>query len=55
MLTLIDGVDTPVLHNNAPVAVVESVEVPSQLFTTLIVGVDGSGATVNIPLAYSMV
>ena len=39
-----------VLHNNVPVAVVESVELP-QLFTTITTGVAGEGATVNVPFA----
>ncbi len=30
-----------VLHNNVPLAVVDNVDVPLQLFTTLTVGVDG--------------
>ncbi len=29
------------LHNKVPVAVVDNVDVPSQLLTTVIIGVDG--------------
>jgi hypothetical protein len=41
LLTLIDDVVAVVLHNNIPDAVVDKVDVPSQLLTTLTVGVDG--------------
>lgn len=36
-----DEVEAPVLQSNDPAAVVDSVEVPSQLFTTFTAGVDG--------------
>jgi hypothetical protein len=41
LFTLIDDVVSVVLHNNIPDAVVDKVDVPSQLLTTLTVGVDG--------------
>ena len=47
---MMDGVDTPVLHNKVPVAAVERVDVP-QLFTTVTAGVAGAvlGAAVPLP------
>ena len=46
-----EEVVAPVLHNNVPVAVVDKVEVPLQLFTTFTVGVAGVvfGAAVPEP------
>ena len=41
LLTLIDDVIAVVLHNRVPDAVVDKVDVPSQLLTTLTDGVDG--------------
>ena len=43
----------PVLHNKVPVAVVERVDVPLQLFTTVTKGVTGVvfGAAVPLPAA----
>ena len=41
LLTVIDGVVSVVLHNNVPDAVVDNVDVPLQLFTTLTEGVAG--------------
>ena len=41
MNTVIEEDVSPVLHNNAPVAVVDNVDVPSQLLTTLTNGVAG--------------
>jgi hypothetical protein len=51
VLTVIDEVEAPVFHNNIPVAVVDSVEVPLQLSTTFTTGVDGAvfGAAVPVP------
>jgi putative N-acetylmannosamine-6-phosphate epimerase len=51
VLTVIDDVVAFVLHNNDPVAVVDSVEVPLQLSTTFTTGVDGVvlGAAVPVP------
>ncbi len=48
-----DEVVAPVLHSNDPVAVVESIEVPLQLFTTVTAGVAGValGAAVPLPAA----
>ena len=48
---MIDGVDAPLLHANVPAAVVESVDVPLQLFTTVTTGVAGVdlGAAVTLP------
>ena len=40
----------PLLHANVPAAVVESVEVPLQLFTTFTVGVAGVDLGAAIPL-----
>jgi len=52
-LTVIVGVDSPVLHNNVPVAVVERVDVPLQLSTTFTTGVVTvvAGAAVALPSA----
>ena len=49
LLTVIDGVDAPLLHNKVPAAV-ESVELP-QLFTTVTTGAEGTafGAVVPLP------
>jgi putative N-acetylmannosamine-6-phosphate epimerase len=41
LLTIMEAVDAPVLHNNVPVAVVDNEDVPLQLLTTFTVGVDG--------------
>ena len=41
MLTVIGEVVSVVLHNNVPVAVVDNVDVPLQLFTTVTEGVAG--------------
>ncbi len=38
---MIDAVVSLLLHNNVPDAVVDSVDVPSQLFTTVISGAGG--------------
>ncbi len=48
---MILGVATPVLHNNVPGAIVDKVEVPSQLSTTVTLGVGGVvlGAAVPLP------
>ena len=48
---MIDEVISPVLHNKMPVAEVERVEVPLQLFTTVTggAGVGGLGAAVALP------
>ena len=53
LLTVIDEEVSVVLHNNVPVAEVESVEVPLQLFTTFTVGGVGVvfGAAVLDPAA----
>lgn len=47
MLTVIGEVVAPVLHNKVPVAVVERVDVPLQLFTTVTPGVAGVAETVK--------
>jgi hypothetical protein len=47
---VIDEVVAPVLHNNDPVAVVESVEVPLQLLTTVTAGADGIALGAAVPL-----
>ncbi len=41
MVTVIDAVVALLLHNKVPVAGVDKVDVPSQLSTTVITGVDG--------------
>ena len=51
LVTVIDGVDSPVFHNNVPVAFVERTEVPSQLSVTVTTGVTGPSATVNTPFS----
>ena len=48
-VTVIDEVVAPLLHNNVPVAVVESVELP-QLFTTVTTGVAGTALGADDPL-----
>ena len=48
LLTLIDDVVAAVLHNKVPNAVVDKVDVPSQLLTTLTVGVDGAVLIVKL-------
>ena len=52
MLTVIDGVVAPLLHNNVPAAFVESVELP-QLFATVTTGAEGIafGAELLLPAA----
>lgn len=52
--TVIDEVVAPVLHNNVPVAVVESVELP-QLFTMVTTGVDGIAFGAATPLPVKLV
>ncbi len=51
VLTDIDAVVAPVLHNNDPAAAVENVEVPSQLSVTVTTGARGAvfGAAVPLP------
>ncbi len=51
MFTVIDEVVAPLLQCKIPVAVVESVDVPLQLFTTVTAGVAGVTGTVNVPFA----
>ena len=48
MITVIDEVLSPVLHNKVPVAVVDNVEVP-QLFTTVTTGVAGMAFGAAMP------
>jgi ABC-type phosphate/phosphonate transport system permease subunit len=52
LVTVIDGVVAPLLHNKLPVALVESTLLP-QLFTTVTIGVAGVlvGAAVPLPAA----
>ena len=54
MLTVIDEAVEPLLHNNAPVAFVESVELP-QLFATVTTGVAGVDFGAAIPLPGALV
>ena len=49
MLTVIDGVVAPLLHNKFPVAVVDSIDVP-QLFTTVTTGTAGFVLGADTPL-----
>ena len=48
VVTFIDGVVAPVLHNNDPVAVVDNMEYP-QLLTTVTTGADGIANGAAIP------
>ncbi len=41
MVTVTDPFVSLLFHNNVPVAVVDNVDVPSQLFTTVISGAGG--------------
>jgi hypothetical protein len=41
MTTVMDGPAEPVLHDKLPPAVVDKVDVPLQLLTTVTTGVDG--------------
>ena len=52
VVTVMDDVVAPVFHNNAPVAVVDKVELP-QVSTPVTVGADGIvfGAAVAVPAA----
>ena len=52
--TVIDEADAPLHHNNVPVAVVESVELP-QLFETVTTGVAGTGLGAAITLSGALV
>ena len=47
LLTIMEEVVAPVLHNNVPDAVVDKVDVPLQLLTTFTVGVAGIGVIVK--------
>jgi hypothetical protein len=51
VLTVMADVFAPLLHSKVPVAVVDSVDVPSQLFTTDTTGIAGAflGAAVPLP------
>lgn len=50
LVTVIEADDSPVFHNNEPEALVDKVDVPLQLFTTVITGVAGAdlGAAVAV-------
>ncbi len=54
MLTVIEEVVAPVLHNRLPVAVVESTAFP-QLFTTVTVGAEGVDFGAAVPLPGALV
>ena len=54
LLTVIDEVFAPLLHNNVPAAVVESVELP-QLFATVTTGEDGIAFGADVPLPAKLV
>ena len=47
--------EAPLLQSNVPAAVVESVDVPLQLFTTVITGVAGVVLGAAIPLPGALV
>ena len=53
LVTIIDELEEPVLHNKFPPAFVDSTEVPSQLLTTVTTGVAGAipGAAAPEPAA----
>ena len=55
MLTVMDEVVAPVLHNNVPDAVVDKVDVPLQLFTTVTTGVAGTAFGADIPLPAALI
>lgn len=48
VLTMMDELVAPVLHNKLPGAVVDNVDVPLQLFTTFTTGVAGTDVGVLI-------
>lgn len=50
-----DGAEAPLLHANVPVAVVDNVDVPLQLFTTVTIGVEGVVLGAAIPLPGALV
>ena len=50
-----EEVVSPVLHNKVPVAVVESVDVPLQLFTTDTTGVAGVDFGAAVPLLSGLI
>ena len=52
---MIDGVDSPVFHNNVPVAFVERTDVPSQLSATVTIGVEGPAPGAATPEPASLV
>jgi len=52
---VIDEVDSPVFHNNVPVALVDNTEVPSQLSTTVTTGVEGPAPGEAMPEPASLV
>jgi len=49
VVTVIDGVVSPVLHSSVPADVVDSVELPLHPFTTVTGGATGGAPTVNTP------
>lgn len=51
---MIEGVFAPLLHNNVPIAVVDSVELP-QLFSTVTTGVSGITTGEDVPLPTALV
>ena len=54
MLTVIEEVVAPVLHNNLPEAVVDRIELP-QLFTVVTTGADGIDLGAAVPLPATLV
>jgi hypothetical protein len=55
LVTVIPGVAAPVLHNSVPAAVVDKLDVPLQLFTTVTTGVAGAVLGAAIPLPDALV
>ena len=55
VLTIIDEVIAPVFHNKFPVAVVDNVDVPLQLFTTVTTGAEGATSGADVPLPGKLV
>lgn len=52
---MIEVLVAPVLHSNVPPEVVDNVDVPLQLFTTLTTGVAGNAFGTAVPLPAKLV
>lgn len=53
-VTVMDGVNAPLLHNNVPAAVVDKLDVP-QLFATITTGASGIAPGAEVPLPAALV